>query len=230
MDAEKSGGLLPEVQDVTLAMDELTLTANKLTFTLQLLPMVSRWHAELAYYDLASQPEVENIKKETEKITDVSMRLASTLEDLPKWITKERKDLMKELESDEKLLRGMLSDVRTVVNASNKLASSIDKTVETTGFRMADFRESVSDISTAAQQLNAVVISLDKLMVSPGWDKRIPQLMDTANKVVSTSEELIDHIYYRGILLIIIFLIGSIIAMVIYRLIAGSLLKSTSKG
>jgi hypothetical protein len=67
-------------------------------------------------------------------------------------------------------------------------------------------------------------------MVSPGWDKRIPQLMDTANKVVSTSEELIDHIYYRGILLIIIFLIGSIIAMVIYRLIAGSLLKSTSKG
>jgi hypothetical protein len=79
-DQQKSGGLLPEVQDFNLSVEEMNLILQQLILTIKVLPTFARWEGELAFYGMATQPEFEQMYSISERLTDSSVRLANTLD------------------------------------------------------------------------------------------------------------------------------------------------------
>jgi hypothetical protein len=79
-DQQKSGGLLPEIQDFKVSVEEMNSILQQLLLTLRVLPTAARWEGELAFYGMATQPEFEQMQSLTERITDSSVRLANTLD------------------------------------------------------------------------------------------------------------------------------------------------------
>jgi hypothetical protein len=82
-DQQKSGGLLPEIQDFKVSVEEMNSILQQLLLTLNVLPTAARWEGELAFYGMATQPEFERLNSISEKLTDSSVRLANTLDKLP---------------------------------------------------------------------------------------------------------------------------------------------------
>jgi hypothetical protein len=76
----KSGGLLPEVQDFKLSVEEMNSILQQLILTIKMLPTFARWEGELAFYGIAIEPEFQQLQSISEKLTDSSVRLANTLD------------------------------------------------------------------------------------------------------------------------------------------------------
>jgi hypothetical protein len=77
---QKSGGLLPEVQDFNLSVEEMNSILQQLILTIKMLPAFARWEGELAFYGMAIQPEFKQLHSISERLTDSSVRLANTLD------------------------------------------------------------------------------------------------------------------------------------------------------
>ena len=69
----------------------------------------------------------------------------------------------------------------------------------------------------AVEQFNTLVASLGQLLESPGWEQRLPQLLQVLDQTELKGEDFVDHIFIRAMVLILIFLLGSLITGLIYQ-------------
>ena len=66
-----------------------------------------------------------------------------------------------------------------------------------------------------AIQLNSLVAAMDQLLNSPGMEKILPKLDATIDRVGDDGEQLIDHTFRQGILLLLVWVVGYIIARLV---------------
>ena len=157
---------------------------------------------------------------DTSKISEAMYRLAKVTEKLPA-------DLLQDLLLEEKGLRGLLADVQQTLTAGNELMASTNSTLSTTSDLVArlGIDQSVTNgrpidmvaLTGAVEQLNTLVASLGQILESPGWDQRLPQLLQVLDKAELEGEEFVDHTFIRAIMLMLIFLLGSFLTGLLYK-------------
>ena len=210
------GGLLAPITEATEAVDEIRFSADRAMYLVSRMQVVLGLQAQTMYHDLATQPEVRQL------LSDIT-GLRGTVERLPAQISEEGKNIMRDLESQEKTIRNVVGDIREMMQEGNDLISLVNETtksVDTVSERIdamirepsavrpidiMDYQNTVLAVSNAVEQAKSLLDEFDELMVSPDWEKRLPGVIKLADGVESEGEELVTHVFIYGAMLILVF-------------------------
>jgi hypothetical protein len=154
-------------------------------------------------------------------------------------VSGQREALMKELQDQEGQMRAVLADLNKTLNTGNNLVSNAKETVASvkayieflderqarTGAQslekdFADVREIVKGTSVALQDARALIGSIEKLPSSPNWDRLVGEFQ---------MRGLVDHIFWRASILVLLLLIGAVAAGIAYRYAATRLFSPGRK-
>jgi cell division septation protein DedD len=183
--ASRTGGFFPEVAEAARATDEIRLLGDRAMYMVSRMQVLSSLQVNLAYTEVASQPEVVQVLSDTSKFVDISNRFAAFMEQLPAQIatersaaikqlvgelSKERKNLMEDFFSGEKRLKGLFVEVQQMLQMGNELAQRISTTVSsvdqlTARFDVGSRQESAKpfDIRDYRQILSEFTITVKQL-------------------------------------------------------------------
>lgn len=134
---------------------------------------------------------------------------------------------------EEKRLQGVLTGAQQTFTAGNELIASANTALKTTsdlvtqlGLDQAAANGQPLDAATVSnmvEQLNTLVGSLGQLLESPGWEQRLPQLIHVFDRAEQEGEDFFDHIFLRTVVLMLMFLIGCILAALLYQYLSRRL-------
>ena len=65
--------------------------------------------------------------------------------------------------------------------------------------------------------LRSFVAQINALVTSPGWEQNLPQLISVLDRAESKTEEAVDHAFRQSLLLIAVFLGGSLLTALVYQ-------------
>ncbi|MHC4909965.1 MAG: hypothetical protein ACYTF9_09625 [Planctomycetota bacterium] len=158
-------------------------------------------------------------------------------------ITNEREAILRTFEKEDVRVRGLLEELRATVESSTALSQALTTTIESTErlrtsfspsqpdpaagdgperrpFDITDYKATAEATTATVEQLNGLIASLSDLVDSPAWDQRNEQLAAATNRAQMTMEELIDRSYRRGLVLIGVLVVCSLVAGLAYRFLA----------
>lgn len=158
-------------------------------------------------------------------------------------ITNEREAILRTFEKEDVRVRGLLEELRATVESSTALSQALTTTIESTErlrtsfspsqpdpaagdgperrpFDITDYKATAEATTATVEQLNGLIASLSDLVDSPAWDQRNEQLAAATNRAQMTMEELIDRSYRRGLVLIGVLVVCSLVGGLAYRFLA----------
>lgn len=185
---------------------------------------------------LTIQQATESISDLTAKTLDqVADRVANerreTISQFIYELSQERRNTIQDFLSQEKLLRGMMTDLKQTIVAGNELLTSATTLTERLNlqasvagdgvpskpFDIRDYRATLTEASTVIQQLDGLVKSVEQLMVSPGWANSLPRIIEAIEQIEAKGGRWITYSFLLGVALVLIFLVGAVVAMLVYR-------------
>jgi len=216
----KPSGLFKSVKQATQKADEIRMLSERGLYLSARMPILANGIAQLWLMQVLMRPEVKQIMADTNKMSEAMNRLANVTEKLPA-------DLLQDLLLEEKGLRGLLADAQKTLTAGNELMASTNSTLKTTSDLVArlGIDQSATNgrpidmvaLTDAVEQLNTLVVSLGQLLESPGWEQRLPQLLQVLDQTELKGEDFVDHIFIRAMMLMLIFLLGSFLTGILYQ-------------
>lgn len=222
-------GLDPAVREVT----QTRLFAERAMFTLQRMPFLLRFQTELLAYQLMDIPEVQLVLTNTVSISESAERISRTTAALPDLITSERKAILAAMEQQEGKLRELSDSVNQTLASGAKMSDSLNTTITTFDGLMKRFgvgepdTNSVPDTDTnsppfnildygkVADQISGMAKELNVLLTTA--DQNVTQLTMLSNEATTRAERIVDHAFRRGVMLIVIFLVGAVLVGLAYR-------------
>ena len=227
----KSGGMFASVRGATKEIEQTRLLAERGIFLASRMPLLTGYFADYWLSHLASNPDAEKILKDVNRLSLASHRLADVGAQLPEQIA----GLIKDMESQESRLRELLADLKEMMGLGSELVSSVHTTVQSAdslvtqvfpeGTTIENYEAVATKVTEAAQQLDKVIISAERLMASSNWDQALPPVVKIVDKVEFESEKLVTHVFLCGVALIVIFFLS----MLGYRYAAMKLAGSDGK-
>jgi hypothetical protein len=232
-------GLLirPEVQQLLANTDQLARASADFTAGMETLPQRVTAEAEESFDRIATRSG-EEVRAATDHLVG---QLAS-----------ERKAIMEGLESQTGPIKEVLGEsretlatARMTAQALNEVIASLDALVcrfeadiaattpaasELPPFDVNEYTAAASEVAVAAAELRNVIGSLDELMASPSWEKRIPEIAGMIGQVRIDGERWLDHAFRLGLLLTVVLLAGAVMAMLSYRYLSERLLSPRHVG
>ena len=94
-------------------------------------------------------------------------------------------------------------------------------------FDIREYRDTLAEASRAASELTGLVESADGLVTSGGVEQLLPQLEATLDRAESESEELVSHIFWVAVLLIVIWMVAYVAARLLFQYLAARLGRET---
>lgn len=215
-------GFLAELKMASKAIDEFTLVAQQLLVAMRVLPTVAALEAELSVYDIMSQTQVRQLLQDTGSLATVSERLVKQMEELPGWISAERQQLLQDLASEEKRLRGLLTEVRQTMAEGGELISLANTTVNSvdslTGrlesgpfaenlasFDIREYRQTAAAASEAMIQLNSLLESAGRLLDTPEGKQPLSYMVQMVDSFDKQIRGWITQVFVLGAVLILVF-------------------------
>jgi len=168
-------------------------------------------------------------------------------------LTREREAIVRTFENEEVRLRGLLGDVQQTVEATTTLSRSLTETVDATdrlvaGFRrdpdaeppavektrrpfdITDYQATAETVTETVRQLDGLVTNVDDFLGAPAWDDRVAQIQTALNESQAAAESLIDRIFGRAIVVVLLVAVPLLVARVGYRLIGRRIDRSPIAG
>jgi uncharacterized protein Yka (UPF0111/DUF47 family) len=163
----------------------------------------------------------------------VSTERQAAINQLMNRVSTERQALMQDLAGDEAGQPGVLPELEQTLTAGSTLATTVQGAVEALDTfathdserlaavgkqpaDVADIRALTENVAQAAQQLQGLMQSLNTFLLSPGWEQRLPQLLQVLDRTESEGEDFIQYTSARillfGLLLVAAFLVSILIA------------------
>jgi hypothetical protein len=239
----KARGLFKSVTEATRKVDEALLLAERGIFLGTRLMLLSQLFAKVLVTQTLMTPNVSQLLNDTNTLSVSIRQLAQQTERLPTQIRKEREATITQaldgirrereaitqgLVAEEARLRGVLSDLQQTLTLGNELMTSASSTMDTAavlaerfGLDAANPSLDLAAASTTIQHLNTLIGSLMQLLTSPGWDQRLPQLLQVADHLETKGEDFVgfttDQAFVSAVLLILMLLIGSVLAALAYQ-------------
>lgn len=225
----RPGGLFAPITEATEAVDEIRFSAERAIYLVSRIQATAGMQVEMVYHNLATQPEGRQL------LSDIT-GFREAVEQLPEQISRERKELVRELESKERLVRGVLADIRQTMREGNDLVSLVNetaKTVDSTAtridamirlpaegkpFDILEYHNAVLAASAAAEKFQSLLDSMERFVASPHWEQRMPGLLGLADSVQSeVIEKSITHAFIYGAALILIFFMALLLTLLGHR-------------
>jgi hypothetical protein len=126
---------------VAQEIHETRMLAERMYFYAARIPGVLRWQVQLLYQELLLKPESQQLLADLSKLAAASDKAASTVEGLApslrreldgavshalQGIAKERQAILDALESQSEALRPLVADLRSTMDAGERMATAVD--------------------------------------------------------------------------------------------------------
>ena len=222
-------GLDPAAREIEMSR----YTAERAMYQFQRMPRLLDWQLSLALSKFLAMPEIRDL-------LTVADRLSIAAEGLPKKISEERAAIVKDLDANEPKLRALLAEFRSALEAGGDAANSVNDTVQalnnfvsrfdkdsvpaTTNtsvakpFDVTEYGTSATQIAITVREMNTLVNSLDQ--------KILPQTEAAIVHAKLAGSEVVDHVFRRAVAFVFITLIGTVAAILSYRVIAVRIIKA----
>ncbi len=228
---------IPLISSMGKAVDtakELQLLGERLRYQLSRMLLLTNSQMELLYFQMLSQPEMKQLLKDMDKFAAAADQLTATAAQLPEA----GKYLIARLEADEKRFRGLLADLRLTLEQGSELTALVNTTLQTTETLVARFetsepaakdkkpvnideiRATVTETTATVRELNTLVTAIDQFLSSPDREQRLTNMVKTFGHMETGAKGLIDHAFYRVLVLILVLLIGIFLIILAYRYIS----------
>lgn len=200
--AEEMKGLLADVRKAAAAADTAVDLGERITFFFQRAPILWRMHAQLAFFEIVGQPELQKILDDGERVSAAAERLSRNFEVLMSALTNQppnsrQAELFAHLDEGETRLRRLLDEARQTVEATNELARNTHALAvrlniggsTREGSRPFDITEYASvagDVSVMAGELRRLSESMSALLASErldGASRTVDDLLSAAMKL-----------------------------------------------
>ncbi len=217
------------------AIEETRRLGERAMYYAQRMPQLLSWQTELLTYQLAEQPESEQILSNANQLAASAQSFAATAQQLPQLINDQRQaaiqQLLDGLTSQETHMRQTLNsagDAATNINAAIQSLTEFVRYVSPTNvspapattnsrpFNVLDYGTAASQIGAAARDLNAALTTMNQSTT------RLAQL---GQQTAADANGVVDHAFRRGLVLILVLLAGSVLAGLTYRFLARKLAR-----
>jgi len=157
----------------------------------------------------------------------VSLEREEAIRQLMDEFSAERKRTIEDFLNEDQRMRGLLSEVQLTLAEGNKLIGSADSLVKGLNlkpseaksaapakpFDIKDYQVTLKEASNTILQLHGLVRTMDQM----GLEKSLPQIITAVETVEQKGQKWVYLAFILGIALIVLFLIGAVIASLIYR-------------
>ncbi len=225
---------LAKLSPATRELIEARLLGERVFYYAQRLPTLVQWHTQEAMVNTLLLPEVQQVLRNLDGTMEVATRAVKVAEGFSEGLAKEREAAIEQfferlavereaffgrLESDEARLRGVLGDLRVVIESGGELSESLQVTfVEATelanalavlkqpvpGGRPLDITElqrATEAATETVRELNIALASAGELLSGEAWGERDTQIRQAATESRRGLEALIDRLFWRGLVL-----------------------------
>ena len=168
----------------------------------------------------------------------VSIERELTIDQLADTVARERKQTIEEFLAEEKRIKGLLTELRQTLAVSNDLLTSTNTLAArlklgegeapspSEPFDIKDYQATLVEASNVIGQADVLVKTVDQLMLSPGWEKGLPRIIEAMEQAAAKGEKWVTYAFLLGIVLILFLLMGAVVAMLTYRFAAQRLFGS----
>jgi HAMP domain-containing protein len=220
-------GLDPAVRQ----LEQTRLLAERTIYYLQRVPYILNLQVDRASSELLARPEVNGLLRDSERISGSVERFAGLAEELPAKLTAEREamieQLFAELSAQQQTLRPLLVELRAALEAGDATATSVDSLIQSIDRLLARFPASPPDgaaagpgfdirqYTTAAAEFGRTAQELQRLVRS--IDAQAPALAGSLEAAVSRIEALVDGLFWRVALLLVLLVVAVLLAALAWR-------------
>lgn len=197
----------PEVKEVMADFHKISVATERLT-------------------DVAEQlPEKIATERDTtikQAFDLMSAERIAAIDQILYGLANERENIIKDLVAEEQSIKSLATELRQTIVEGNKLLAAATVLLEkidagetpdgTTDTKPFDIKEYHDTIRATTQLVEAS----NRLVNTGELEKLIEQLTDAMDIAEKEGEELVDHTFRQGILLIVIWLVGYVIAKLVY--------------
>lgn len=219
-----SGGLLGQVKQTRESIDEVRDLGERTLFYVQRAALLARWQAVGGLYDVLSQPEIQSLLKDTERISASVERLTFTIDELHEKrlkvidqmmdrLSEERAAFIEQLVDNEAKATNLLTELHGALFASSELIGRVntlmDKLPEADTSKepidLQEVQQIIRDTAITSTQLTALVRSVEGLVAAPAWEQHLPDAMKVVGRVGSDIHDLLLRIFIFTIATIVVF-------------------------
>jgi len=237
----------------TVAIEQSRELAERVVAYAERAPTLMRWQAELLSLQIQEQPAPQELVANTTRVSNSIESISKTVEGLPELVNvqreaaiaqlfsgvaAEREAILAELEAKTATVETLLGQLRETMNAGGAMGTSLTETIRSLDafvhyvspptdpnappkpagkpFDPLEFGKAASDVGGMARDLNTLLRSANE--TAPAIAKIGQQTGDDLKRVV-------DHAFWRGLILIAVFLAGLIPVRLAYRAIERKFAK-----
>jgi hypothetical protein len=242
---------LAGLDPTTQAIQQTRLLAQRIAYYLQRMPMLWSWQAELTLYQIAAQPEAQGVLSNLTDVAQSTKVFAQTAEGLPQLVNDqrqaainqffdrlavERTNILADLGGEETKLRGLLSEARQTLQSGGQMGDSVNAAIQsldafvhyvsppetnpapaTVDTNSRPFN--VLEYGTAANHIGAMATNLTTLIQTVNQSES--QAARLSRQATADAKEIIGHAFRLSLVLIVVLLVGSVLAGLVYRLVAA---------
>jgi hypothetical protein len=236
-------GFLAEVGKALVKVDEAFLLAERGMFYVDRMPRIVALQTDLLLSQVSITPIVAQLAVDSNRITNSFEKLSQTAQKLPQtlaverqaaikqitdWLKKERQSFMADLEAKEPQARTMMLEVQQTLttgleltNALNKLATQFQADPDAPPSPPVDYVKALARATETLRQANLVVKSFDKFV--KGEEAEEGKLLLALKQINTETQALLNHAFWLGLVLIVVFMLSLVAALLCYRLLAHRL-------
>jgi hypothetical protein len=215
------------------AIEETRDLGERAMYYSQRMPMLLSWQVEVLAYQLAGQPESQQVLNDANRLATASEIFAKAAQQLPQVINDQRQAAIQQildgLTGQGNKSRELLADTRSTLDSAGVAATNINAAIQsltafvqyvspTNGgppsatnhhpFNVLDYGAAAAQIGEAANNLNTLLASVNQ---------SAPQIKQLGQQTKADADEVVRHAFLYGVALVMILLVGSVLAGLVYR-------------
>ena len=223
-------GLDPATREIA----QSRLLAERALYVTQKMPQLLRWQLELLSANTLASPTVQQLVANTSQLTAAVDRVSLVTEQLPAQIDRQREEIFKALDAQEKQLTPLVAEMRLALGAGKGMSDSLNTTLVSMDalmkrfgvgeppppgpkppagapFRIQDYTQSAAQFEATARQLTELLRSVDQSLASPNLTKLTAQVSPVVQEAKMSGKEVVDYAFVRGLLLVAAVLVAALL-------------------
>jgi hypothetical protein len=233
-------GLDPAVKQI----EQTRLLAERVIFYMQRIPYLFDLQTERVVLQATLAPQVKRANSSLERASLAMESYAAIGANLPDAIAREREALIQQLSGEmlrqEAELRGLLTDMQATLSTGSETAAAVNSAVEALDKLMARFprREpgaepaegrpfDITEYTAAAAEFTGTARQLTALLEALGREGT--PVAEAVAGGAEAGRALVDHLFWRALLLGLLLIAAALVAALAYRAIATRIRGSASR-
>jgi hypothetical protein len=215
------------------AIEETRELGERAMYYTQRMPNLLSWQTEVLAYQLAGQPESQQVLDDVNRLATSSEIFAKTAQQLPQLINDQRQAAIQQildgLTTNANKSSELLTGARLTLDAASGAATNLNAAIQS----LTEFVKYVAptnsapsastnskpfnvlDYGTAAAQIGAAANNLNTLLAT--MNQSAPQMEKLSQQTKADAEEVVRRAFHYGLILVLVLLAGAVAAALVYR-------------